>query len=81
VRKLLLGLLLLSLPLLAQQQYVTWDGLVKFLAAFQFVQMTLFSLLYVPVYGAGALVGGIILGLLSAAITYIVAKITLALLR
>ena len=77
----LLALLILSLPLFAQQQYVTWDGLVKFLAAFQFVQMTLLSLLYVPAYGVSALVGGIVLGLISAAITYIVAKITLALLR
>ncbi len=81
MRKLALGLLLLSLPLLAQSQYVTWDGLVKFMAVYQLVQMTLFSLLYVPVYGVSALIGGLFLGLLSAIITYIIAKITLALLR
>jgi len=81
VRKALAGLMLLLPLALAQQaqgpQYVTWNDLAIFMAAYSFVQVLLYSLVAVPYAGLLAIVGGIIGGAVAAIIAYIIAKVAI----
>ncbi len=75
-KRTLLVLALMLAPLLAQSNYVTWDGLAKFMAVYNgigtFVSLTIGLL---PEYGGAALFVALIGAIISAIFVYILAKV------
>jgi len=76
-KRTLLVLALMLAPLLAtQSSYVTWDGLVKFIAVYSGVTTFINMIINLsPVYGAAALFLALIGAVIAAFIVYIFAKI------
>ena len=81
-KRTLLVLALMLAPLLAQSNYVTWDGLAKFMAAYSgvstFINAT-FGLL--PYVGIASIILALVLAVINAIVTYIFARLAVDLIK